>query len=247
MPPEGYERLLLGHAVAVARSDVAAPVRQALVAADGSRTTLYEYAASQPNAGRLRGRGTAYAIPLGHRGDRVVVRRNRHGGLFARFTGERFLSPTRAPHELDASIALAAAGVPTPEILAYVLYPPGGLLQRADVASREIANSTDLADVLMGDDVRTRGAALSATAALVASLSRSGALHEDLNAKNVLLAPDRAYVLDLDRVRRDVERGKALDANLARLSRSLRKWRDRFGARISEEEIVSLERSARAQ
>ena len=45
MLPSGYERLLLGHAVAIARSDVAPSIRRALVNADGARATLHEYAA----------------------------------------------------------------------------------------------------------------------------------------------------------------------------------------------------------
>jgi hypothetical protein len=37
----------------------------------------------------------------------------------------------------------------------------------------------------------------------------------------------------------------ALDGNLARLTRSLRKWRDRFGARISERDITELGSASR--
>ena len=245
--PAGFERMLLGHAIAVARSDFAAPIRQALVGADGAKVTLHEYASRQSGAKPLAGRGVAYAIQLKPGTTRVVVRHNRHGGMFASLTGDRFLAPTRAPYELDVSLALAKLGIATPEIIAYVVYPPGGILQRSDICSREIPAARDLADVLMrGGDVE-RVAAMTATSGLVASLSRAGARHHDLNAKNVLVGAERAYVLDVDRVELGLAPAAALEGNLGRLRRSLRKWRDRFGARVTDAEIDALERSAQGQ
>lgn len=241
MLPSGYERLLLGHAVAVARSDVAPSIRRSLVSADGSRSTLHDFASRQANARLLLGRGAAYAVALPQTNLRVVVRHNRHGGMFATLTGDRFISPTRAPHELEMSLALAKLGIPTPEIVAYVLYPPGSFLQRADVASREISGGRDLADVISRDGGPERAAALVATAKLVGSLSRAGVRHHDLNAKNILITYETAYVLDVDRATLDVKVDAALEANLGRLVRSLRKWRDRFGARITERDITDLE------
>jgi 3-deoxy-D-manno-octulosonic acid kinase len=243
--PAGYDRLLLEHAIAVARSDLAAAIRRCLVNADGTHVTLHEYAARQPNSRVLRGRGTAYAITLPLSGMRVVVRHNEHGGLFAPLTRDRFVAPTRAPYELQTSRALSRLGVPTPEILAYVLYPPAALLQRADVCSREVPDSRDLADILStGVD---RAAAIAATAELVAVLSRAGARHHDLNAKNILVTAEKAYVLDVDRLTLGGSPGAALDANLERLTRSLCKWREQFGARISDDEITELHgRSRRA-
>jgi tRNA A-37 threonylcarbamoyl transferase component Bud32 len=245
MVPSGYERLLLGHAVAIARADLAPNVRRALIAADGTRSTLHEYAATHPRARHMQGRGAAYAVPLPQRHEQVVVRHNRHGGVFGRLRGDRFLSPTRAPHELSVSLKLRKLGVQTPEIVAYALYPPGGLLQRSDVCSREIPNSRDLAEVLLHDSASERAAALAATAALVAALAHASARHHDLNAKNVLLNYESAYVLDVDRIQIGGEPQTVLWANLTRLSRSLRKWRDQFGAHVSERDIGILESESR--
>jgi tRNA A-37 threonylcarbamoyl transferase component Bud32 len=238
--PAGFERLLLGHAIAVARSTFAAEIRQALVGADGAKATLHEYASRQPGARPLAGRGVAYAFQLKPGTTRVVVRHNRHGGLFAPLTGDRFLAPTRAPYELEVSLALGRLGISTPEILAYALYPPGGILQRSDVCSREIASARDLADIIRTGSEADRSAALDLTATLVAQLSRSGVRHHDFNAKNVLIASGRAYVLDVDRVSLGGQPAQALAGNLSRLSRSLRKWRDRFGAMVSEHDISAL-------
>lgn len=244
MIPSGYERLLLGHAVAVARSDVAVGIRRSLVGADGTRGTLHEYAARHPGARMLQGRGASYAVPLPQSTMRVVVRHNRHGGLFG-LRRDLYFSPTRAPYELEVSLELAKLGVPTPEILAYALYPPGGVLQRSDVCSLEISGSRDLAQILTGDGANERAAAFAATAELVAALARAGARHHDLNAKNVLLTYETAYILDVDRMTLGGKPEAALLGNLSRLARSLRKWRDRFGARISERDITELEASSR--
>lgn len=245
MPPAGYERLLVGHAVAVARYDLAASVRSALVQADGSRGTLHEFASRQPKARAFRGRGVAWAVTLPGSALPVVVRHNQRGGVLRAIGRDRFLAPTRAPRELEVSTALLGAGIRTPEVLAYALYPPGGLVQRSDVVTREIGASRDLAAILVDDDDDARARALAGAAELVASLSRHGARHPDLNAKNILIAPEGPYVLDVDRVHLATQPIEALHGNLARLARSLRKWRDRFGAHITDAQISELEDAAR--
>ena len=243
--PAGFERLLLGHAVAVARSDVATHIRTALVGADGSKSTLHEFASRQPGARPLAGRGVSYAFQLKPSATRVVVRHNRHGGLFAAITGDRFLAPTRAPYELEICLALTQAGIPTPQVVAYVLYPPGGIFQRSDVCSVEIGQGRDLAAVLCDGNDADRSSALALSATLVGQLSRAGARHHDLNAKNILVTKDRALVLDVDRVTLGGEAATVLQANLARLARSLRKWREQFKAGVSDADIAQLESAAR--
>jgi 3-deoxy-D-manno-octulosonic acid kinase len=217
--------------------------------------TLYAYAAHHESARPLSGRGVAFAVPLPN-GERVVVRHNRHGGLLAPLTGDRFVAPTRAPYELAVSLRLTKCGVPTPEIVAYAVYDAGPLLRRSDVASREVRDSVDLAAILTTEDAAKRRAALDATATLISLLSACGARHHDLNVKNVLLArvsspnnspsAPRAYVLDVDRV----EFGRPGDSrvterNLARFVRSARKWRELYGARVDDGELARLAAAVR--
>jgi 3-deoxy-D-manno-octulosonic acid kinase len=184
------------------------PFVSAVDAVLASGLTLHAWAAHRPDARPLRGRGTAYAVPLGD--ERVVVRHSRHGGMLAPITRDLFLAPTRAPHELDVSLRLRAAGVPTPEILAYATYAVLPGIERADVVTREIT----------GDELDAPAAADD----LLSAMQRAGAVHPDLNMRNVLVAAGTAYVLDVDRVyflspgdRRSDER------NRARLLRSARK------------------------
>jgi hypothetical protein len=222
--PTGYDRVMVRGIQLVARSEVSPDLQSAL--ADGS---LYEYAARQPGARALAGRAVAYAVALPS-GERVVVRHNRHGGLLARVTGDVFLPPTRAPLELTIALRLSRAGVSTPDLLGYAIYPAGPVLRRSDVVTREIANARDLATELQshGDETRRR-AVLDSTTELIRSLVRAGAVHHDLNLKNILIVDGAtrpsALVLDVDRVEfRSASTPEVAAANLRRFLRSARKW-----------------------
>ena len=238
-------------ATVVALESFAATIRDAL-GSGTSATTLYGYAARHPRARPLLGRAVAYAVPLPDERTQVVVRRSRHGGFFAPLTGERFFPPTRAPHELRVALRLRAAGIPTPELIAYATYAAGPVLRRSDVVTREIPHGRDLAVALLASvDPALKRDMLEVTAALFRSLALAGARHPDLNMKNVLLAPDdadrlHALVLDVDRVRFGAPRDRTIAAaNFERFARSARKWRELYGAAIDEDDLAWLkERSA---
>jgi hypothetical protein len=240
--PAGYTRFSCAGASVVALTDLAPAVRRAMASG-----TLYEYAAHHPDARTLMGRGVAYAVPLPDDATTVVIRHSRHGGLLAQLTGDRFLGRTRAPAELDTALRLAGAGVPTPQIVAYALYPAGPAFQRADVATREVAHSRDLARALAENpDPACKRELLSATATLLARLTAAGARHPDLNLKNVLLARDArgeisALVLDVDRVRFVTPGAPGVTAaNLRRFNRSARKLRRTRGTPIDETDLLSI-------
>lgn len=228
----------VGSAEAVVASELTPLFREILGAG-----TVYDFAASHADARALHGRQPAFAIPAAGFDGWMVVRHNRHGGLLASVTGDRFLRPTRAPYEFAISRRLTAAGVPTPVMLAYVIYRAGPGLARADVITKLVDPSRDLAAALSDSDAAGRARDLDLVASLVAALSRAGARHHDLNAKNVLLA-DRAMVLDSDRVEFGWAPEDALARNLTRLDRSLRKHRERFGEHITDEEIAALAAAA---
>ena len=225
--PPGYVAVAAGDAHAVALEPLAGVVRAVL-----REGRLHDWAARHPDRRELRGRAPAYAVPLPDGATRVVVRHAWHGGALRHVTGDRFLAPTRAPRELAIALRLAAAGVPTPEIVAYATYPAGPLLRRSDVASREVPDARDLALVLVeARDAAERTAALVAAARLLAQLARAGARHADLNVKNVLLSTAAdgtltAWAIDVDRVTfHPGDDDAVLAANHARLARSARKWR----------------------
>lgn len=240
--PPGYTRVIRRGIEAVALASVARVIEQLL--AEG---TLYQYAEHHPEARMLVGRGIVYAVPLPDGGPSVVVRHARHGGLLAPLTGDRFLGRTRAPRELDVALRLARVGVPTPEIVAYAIYPAGVSTYRADVVTREVHDARDLASALADDPAPAlKRDLLAATAKLLARLAAAGARHPDLNLKNVLIARDangdpEAWVLDVDRVWFDVPGAPRVnEANLRRVGRSARKLRRTRGLDIQEADLLWL-------
>ena len=236
MTPAGYTRLAIGGAQLTCLTECVEPLREAL-----QETTLHAWAARRPDRRELRGRAAAYAVALPSGGPEVVVRHSTHGGLLAPFTRDLFLPPTRAPRELATSLALRDAGVRTPEVVAIVVYPAGPLLRRADVATRLVPDARDLAAVVgaVPDDRW-----LPPTAALLASLARAGARHPDLTLKNVLLAADGAWVLDVDVVALGTPPADAARANWARLERSLLKWRRLHALPLRDDALARLRDAA---
>ncbi len=246
MVPAGYVALSGPGVEGAALAALEGSLREAL--SDG---TFYEYAEHHPEARPFTGRGLVYAVPLSS-GDRVVVRRSRHGGLLRALRDDKFVGATRAPRELELSLKLRHLGVSTPEVVAYATYPAGPMFRRADIVTREVPKSRDLAAAL-GTLSRTESkhALIAATGKLLASLSIAGARHPDLNLKNILIADNdfggvEAYVLDVDRVWFDKPDARGvLDANLRRLSRSAFKWRRIQGLPIEKADLLAIESSAR--
>lgn len=242
-------------AVAWSGGDVLAhdDVRGDLLAIAGEHGSVYDWAARMPQPRALRGRAPVFVATLPQSGHTVVVRHAWHGGLLAPITGDRFRRPTRAPREMQIAEALLHAGIPTSDIRGAVRYAAGAGLVRVDVVSRYIEDSVDLGTVLAGlapghslDD------ALNATSALLRQLSRRGIVHPDLNVKNVLLRPQsgfstsgaslQALVIDVDVLVWDAAwvGEAAMQRNLARLLRSMRKWRRQFGCEVSDDTMATF-------
>ena len=226
---------------AVVREWAASAVGDALAAG-----TLHEWAALQDSKEEMRGRGVIYSVVLpATPATTVVVRRNRHGGLLGRVTGEYFLPPTRAPLELATALRLAAAGIATPEVIAYAVYPSAGFFARSDVMTRRLPAGADLPAVWQDTAKVDREALLSVVARLLRALATAGAWHADLNLKNIYIAGSgsglNAYLLDVDRVTFPAG-GDVETRNLQRLIRSARKWRVRWGLDFDEESLEQLAR-----
>lgn len=248
--PKGYVRADEPRGLIIAREDAIDGILTALRGAPPGAPTLHGFAAAVPTARPMQGRATAYAITLPVVDLPVVVRHNQHGGALRAITGDLFFAPTRAPGELDTARALHALAIPSPAVVAYGVYPASAGLARADVITEEIPDSVDLGALLLAtdpeSDERRRG--WNATRRLLKRLASAGVRHLDLNVKNVLLRRTNddlfaGYVLDVDRVEFDSTRRDAYAANRARLRRSVEKWRDTRGAKVTALEIEALRRT----
>lgn len=206
--------------------------------------TLHDWAIRQPSKEEMQGRGVIYCVDLPTSPiTPVVVRRNRHGGLLGGLTGEYFLAPTRAPFELATALRLADAKIPTPEVIAYAIYPSAGIFARSDIMTRRLPMGGDLPDVWQKAGKTERDSLLAAVAVLLQALGRAGAWHADLNLKNIYIAGSgaamTAYLLDVDRVTFPDSSDTAA-RNFARLARSARKWRVRRGLDFGEDSLARL-------
>ncbi len=237
------------HTRAVGDADVTGTpvVLDDLTAIVREHDTLYDWAAEQPQPRAMRGRAPVYVATLPICGIPVVVRHGWHGGVLAPLTADRFRRPTRAPVEMERSAALRAAGIPTTEVLGFARYPASFGLCHVDVVTRYVPDAADLGMVLAGlapfVDCET---ALSSTQRLLVQLARHGVIHPDLNVKNILLRPTpdgiEALIIDVDVVRWDATRAphETLRANIARLTRSMRKWRAHFGCEVTDARIAAF-------
>jgi 3-deoxy-D-manno-octulosonic acid kinase len=240
--PAGYSRLTTPRGRGIVLESCKQALQQIL-----ANETIYDFAARHPYARKLKGRAPVYAVTLDSCGE-VVVRRSMRGGALARLDTDLFLPPTRGFRELLTSLHLRALGVATPEVIAFFSYPASGIFRRGDVVTRFV-NGEDLGEVLAKkDNAERRVSALESAGDLVASLSRIGAHHPDLNIKNILVtgghAPGdamRAWVLDIDRIRFHVPQDPmVVRANADRLERSLRKQRQLNQITISDDEIAAV-------
>lgn len=239
--PTGYERLTIGDAIVVARSVAVVGVRTVLSTA----SSLHAWAALEPSATAFQGRATAWGVRLPGSTLDVVVRHAWHGGVLAAVRGDRYVWPGRAPWELEVSLRLQEAGVPTPDVVAYALYPAGRGFCRCDVMTLRLPEGADFPVAWQAGKAEERTALLVAVSVLLRDLRAAGAQHADLNAKNLYVSRCagqwRAWVLDVDRVRLKRANDPAVGAeNLARLDRSLRKHRERNALAISDVQLSRL-------
>lgn len=195
------------------------------------------------NAGGPAGRGPHGRLDLGG-GIGVIVRRYRHGGLFAPLTGDRFLGKRRFLREFELARRAWATRVPTSRPVA-VGWRGGVLSTRGFIATLEIGGACDLLELLTKPlSESARVAAAVAVAKAVLALHEAGVCHADLHLKNLLVGEDaaeegyHAWVIDLDLARQ--ESGalplSARIANLARLYRSVEKHRH-SGVAIGNAEV----------
>ena len=153
-----------------------------------------------------------------------VLRHYHRGGLIAKLSADRYVwqgaARTRSFAEFRLLETMRAMGLPVPVPIAS-RYCRHGLLYTADLITARIADARTLAECLAQGELDA--ALATAVGALVARFHRAGVRHADLNAHNVLLAPDGLYLIDFDRGRLRSPAARWQAANLQRLRRSLLK------------------------
>ncbi len=170
------------------------------------------------------GRGTTVFVQNG--ASVYALRHYQRGGLPARISRDQYLwlglERTRAWQEWHLLAELYQQGLPVPRPIAARVIRRG-VSYRADIVTERLAART-LADWL--GKKRLSVAWLQAIGSGIRRFHNEGVYHADLNARNVLLDEKGAlYLIDFDRGERRKPASGWQRANLARLKRSLEKFR----------------------
>ncbi len=188
------------------------------------------------------GRGATTLLPLPGRAERLHLRRVLHGGLLAELWRGRLAGLGRVREELRTTAALRERGAAVPRP-ALAIARRSGLLWQASLATVHEEGAVDGMAFLAARPSRERLLTAAAAAGrAVRRLHDLGAHHGDLHIKNLLFRELRqnegtaidVVVIDLDRTRLASPPSTARRlSELARLHRSLRKWKllDQVGTR----------------
>lgn len=195
------------------------------------------------------GRGGATFFTLG--GAPLVLRHYRRGGAVRHLSADRYVSRgaerSRPMREFALLVELERLGLPAPTAYAarrvrHGPFESGSLVMHrlpGDTLAERLATRRDVDWAAIGR--------------CVARFHRAGVAHADLNAHNVMVAPDaprereRVSLIDFDRgrIRPDAPSPSA-SRNLARLVRSVRKVAGWSGTAVDERGLVALETAWRS-
>lgn len=179
--------------------------------------------------GVAQGRGAACIFRF--RDQVFVLRHYRRGGWMAKLSHDRYrwsgLADTRAWREWHLLAEMYEQGLPVPRPVA-ARVRRHGLFYSADLVSLCLPGVTPLADVLRQRPLAE--AQWRSIGATIKRFHRAGVYHADLNARNILLDQDgQVFVIDFDKGARRAPDSSWQQANLARLRRSLDKFKQQQG------------------
>ncbi len=175
--------------------------------------------------GQSKGRNTVWFVQ--QHGKHAVLRHYYRGGLVGKFNQDRFwpqpVALSRAMAEFSLLWQMRQWGLPVPRPCA-ALYQQQRLGYSADILLERIENTTDLAHLLQQRPLTAEE--WQQLGALIARFHQHNVYHSDLNCHNILLDKQgKFWLIDFDKCAIRAP-GNWLQANLARLLRSLLKERN---------------------
>ena len=147
------------------------------------------------------GRGPNWILELPDRGRRIRIRPCRHGGIFGSWLGDRSWGPRRVLREFSTWITLCRRKIPlvTP---VFAISRRRGLFWHSAFASIERDNARDgLAWLAENPTAPQITAVCIAISELARRLHDAGAIHGDLQIRNLLIGHEGCRLIDLDRTR----------------------------------------------
>ena len=206
----------------------------------GERTILYDAALIEnpdealfqpyenPGVTITTAPGRGEAVFYRHGEFELVLKHYQRGGMVAAIMGDRYLGydaqNARSFREWYLLRTLQNLGLPAPVPVVASVTKSGWFSYRADLVTVAIPGTETLADYLFENELnKPRWQALGK---ILRNFHDKNIYHADLNARNILLDDDRFYLIDFDKgmVRYIGNAWKA--SNLARLQRSLLKFKN---------------------
>ena len=182
---------------------------------------------SRQNSSDQAGIGRAQVTYFSHQGKTLVLKHYYRGGMVASFLKDQYLGfnveNTRSFKEWRLLKRLLDFGLPVPEaVAARAIRGPGYF--RADLITQKIEDARTLADVLSSE--KLDAASWQRIGDCIKQFHAHDVYHADLNARNILLAEGQVNLIDFDNsyIRSGSDAWK--QANLARLHRSLMKFKN---------------------
>jgi hypothetical protein len=187
----------------------------------------------------LTGRSPHPSIPIKD-GERMVVRRYSHGGLFGLFTRGLYFFGSRSFRELALTEEIRSYGIPTTEpigaihrLTQFPFYQPYLLSLEVPRALNLIQYFQQISPHPSLQDLSQKRKMIRSAGLLLRQFHELGFFHGDLHLKNILIAEDQLILIDFDRsYRKPVLSQRKKMKNLLRLNRSVEKWK-RLGLPIT--------------
>jgi len=188
------------------------------------------------------GIGRAQVSYFSHQDKSLVLKHYYRGGLVASLLKDQYLGfnvdNTRSFKEWRLLKQLRDFDLPVPEAVA-ARAVRGPAYFRADLITEEIKGARTLADILSAEALPAES--WQQVGACIKKFHAHDVYHADLNARNILLAAGQVYLIDFDNsyIRSGSESWK--QANLARLHRSLMKFKhNQPGFNFTDDDWLSL-------
>lgn len=174
-----------------------------------------------------------YPSILLNNGQRVIIRKYHHGGIFGNFGKDLYLFGSRAFKELILTEEVRACGIPTSEPVCAIHQSIFPFFYKAYLLSLEIPDAHDLKRFLIeiGKELSPQNLIIKrriirSIGSLVKKFHDNGFFHRDLQLKNILVSRGQTFIIDFDRCYRKSQLSlKQKINNILRLKRSVEKWK----------------------
>ena len=150
-----------------------------------------------------------------------LIREYRRGGFVRHFMTKSYLFDNRPRHEIGVHCAAYRSGVAVPMPLGAYWERRGPIYRGAIAVAR--LEAVNLLNYL-SNDTKKKEDALRRCGAALRQMHDAGFVHADLQIRNILMADDGPYIVDLDKARQCTRVSPSTrEINLVRLRRSFEK------------------------